>query len=371
MAKVLCVEDEPRIRESIVAELIDAGYETVEASNGEEGIDAILEHDPDLVLCDITMPQKDGYELLTELREKHPQKSNIPFVFLSARANREHIIAGKRLGADDYLTKPIDFEVLLATVESRLRQVYRMEELRLTKEQAERANQAKIKFMNNMTHELRTPLNAIIGFSELMLGESSGPIGSDDYLEYADFIRQSGHELLDKFSDILDLANLEAGKLELHAEPVDLAGTLRSCIALLDGAARASRVTIEHQISDDLPPLVADQEMVRKILIALLGNAVKYSPPDGVVRLDAAADADRGVAVTVTDDGAGIRPEDIPRVLTPFGQIDIELDSDRKGVGLGLALAKALAERHGGSLTLESEPGHGTRVTIRLPAQPS
>ena len=371
MAKVLCVEDEPRIRESIVAELVDAGYETVEAANGDEGMEAILEHDPDLVLCDITMPEKDGYELLTELRENHPQKSNTPFVFISARANREHIIAGKRLGADDYLTKPIDFEVLLATVESRLRQVNRMEELRLTKEQAERANQAKIRFMNSMTHELRTPLNAIIGFSELLIGESSGPIGSDDYLEYAEFIRQSGHELLDKFSDILDLANLEAGKLKLHPEPIDMASTMRSCIVFLDGAARAGKVTVEHRIADDLPPLTADAEMVRKILIALLGNALRYSPPGSQVRMDVDADEDHGIAVTVSDDGAGIRPEDIPRLLTPFGQIDIDLDSDHKGVGMGLALAKALAERHGGDLTLESEPDKGTQVTVRLPCRPS
>lgn len=124
---ILCVEDEADIRGDITEELRDTGYETVEAANGREGLQAIAEHKPDLVLCDITMPEMNGYELLTALREKHPEFGDLPFVFLSALADRKDIIAGRQLGADDYVTKPVDFEMLLATVESRLRQVARMQ----------------------------------------------------------------------------------------------------------------------------------------------------------------------------------------------------------------------------------------------------
>ncbi|MFQ5617791.1 MAG: response regulator [Rhodospirillales bacterium] len=124
---ILCVEDEADIRGDITEELRDTGYETVEAANGREGLQAIAEHKPDLVLCDITMPEMNGYELLTALREKHPEFEDLPFVFLSALADRKDIIAGRQLGADDYVTKPVDFEMLLATVESRLRQVARMQ----------------------------------------------------------------------------------------------------------------------------------------------------------------------------------------------------------------------------------------------------
>jgi len=124
---ILCVEDEPDIRGDITEELRDAGYETVEAANGREGLDALTTHKPDLVLCDITMPEMNGYEMLTALRENHPEFEDLPFVFLSALADRKDIIAGRHLGADDYVTKPVDFEMLLATVETRLRQVARMQ----------------------------------------------------------------------------------------------------------------------------------------------------------------------------------------------------------------------------------------------------
>lgn len=126
MTKILCIEDETALREDIVEELTDAGYETFEAANGSIGYDAILEHQPDLVLCDVNMPDMDGHELLTRLRETNAEFDDVPFVFLSALAERKDIIAGKKLGADDYLTKPVDFEMLLVTVESRLRQITRI-----------------------------------------------------------------------------------------------------------------------------------------------------------------------------------------------------------------------------------------------------
>ena len=124
---ILCVEDEADIRGDIVEELRDAGYETMEAVNGKEGMEAIAAHKPDLVLCDITMPEMNGYEMLTALRDNHPEFADLPFVYLSALADRKDILAGRQLGADDYVTKPVDFEMLLATVKSRLRQVARMQ----------------------------------------------------------------------------------------------------------------------------------------------------------------------------------------------------------------------------------------------------
>ena len=126
MTKILCIEDEAALREDIVEELKDAGYEMLEAANGRAGLDAILTQNPDLVLCDVNMPDMNGYELLTKLRDAHSEFDDVPFVFLSALADRKDIIAGKKLGADDYLTKPVDFEMLLVTVESRLRQITRI-----------------------------------------------------------------------------------------------------------------------------------------------------------------------------------------------------------------------------------------------------
>jgi DNA-binding response OmpR family regulator len=128
MAKILCIEDEDDLRQDIVDELTEAGYDVIAADNGVDGLESIIADNPDLVLCDITMPRMDGHTLLSELRENYPSCADLPFVFLSALADRTDVIAGKQLGADDYLTKPIDFELLLATIDSRLRQVGRMNE---------------------------------------------------------------------------------------------------------------------------------------------------------------------------------------------------------------------------------------------------
>ncbi len=185
MAMILCVEDEPDIRHDIVEELQDAGFATIEAANGEVGLLEIRKHKPDLVLCDIAMPVMSGFELLVAVKENQAELSGIPFIFLSALANQEDIVKGKRLGADDYLVKPIDFDLLLVTVESRLRQVKKLEALRLSKVQAETADRAKSEFLANMSHELRTPLNAIIGFSEIIMAATFGPVGSPKYREYA------------------------------------------------------------------------------------------------------------------------------------------------------------------------------------------
>ncbi len=127
MAKILCVEDEDLIRKLVVEELADEGYETIEAANGVEGLAAIMKYKPDLVLCDVNMPGMDGYQLLTTLRKNHPELADMPFIYLSALADRKDVIGGRKLGADDYLTKPIDFEMLLNSVETRLNQVTRME----------------------------------------------------------------------------------------------------------------------------------------------------------------------------------------------------------------------------------------------------
>ena len=126
MAWILCIEDEVAIREDVVEALQDAGHQTLEAEDGREGLEVLLTSRPDLVLCDITMPEMNGYDLITEIHEKHPDLADVPFIFLSALADRRDVIVGKQLGADDYITKPIDYELLLVTVESRLKHIERM-----------------------------------------------------------------------------------------------------------------------------------------------------------------------------------------------------------------------------------------------------
>jgi PAS domain S-box-containing protein len=242
-------------------------------------------------------------------------------------------------------------------------------DLLAAKEQAVLANRAKSEFLANMSHELRTPLNAILGFSEVIQGQAFGPVGHAKYLEYASEINGSGQHLLGLINDILDLSKIEAGKTELHEVDVDVAKTIRSCIVLVKERAKEGDVELERILGSDLPRLLADERKLKQILINLLSNAVKFTPPGGKVTVGAWVDFNDGYVFQVTDTGIGISRDDIPRAFAPFSQIDGDLNRKYDGAGLGLPLTKVLAESHGGSLELESEPGVGTTVTVRFPGQ--
>jgi signal transduction histidine kinase len=234
------------------------------------------------------------------------------------------------------------------------------------KEMAEKSNRLKSEFLANMSHELRTPLNAILGFSEMISGEVLGP-GLPRYRDYAGDIHGAGKHLLSLINDILDLSKAEAGKLELHVEPIDLAALIQESARLIQGRATEQKLRISLDIAA-LPPLLADRLRVKQILLNLLSNAVKFTPEGGVVSVEAAHDMAGDVAVCVRDTGIGIAPEMIPLAFEPFRQIDSALSRKYEGTGLGLPLVKQLIELHEGKVRLESILGKGTSVFITFPA---
>lgn len=229
------------------------------------------------------------------------------------------------------------------------------------------ANRAKSDFLACMSHELRTPLNAVIGFAEIMAAELKGPLGAPVYREYADDILTSGRHLLELVNDVLDLARIDADAMPLNESPVDVRTIVRSIGRAAEAIAAERDVLIACTVPPDVPSVLADERRLRQILLNLVGNAIKFSRPGGLVAVEAGV-VDGALALTVRDHGIGMAEADIPHALEPFSQLEGPLSRHHDGAGLGLALARALTELHGGDLGIESRLGVGTTVTVALPA---
>ena len=243
-----------------------------------------------------------------------------------------------------------------------------MESLVHARDRAEAADHAKSAFLAMMSHELRTPLNAIIGFSEIMKMEALGPIGSVKYREFADDIHVSGQHLLEVINDILDLSKIESGKAGLREQNIEIPKLIDSVLTLVGDSGKNSDIELDLECPDELPELRGDRRKLSQILVNLLSNGIKFTPAGGRVSLRVWCSAHDGHVFQIADTGIGITPEEIPKALAPFQQIDSRLSRQHAGTGLGLPLTKALVELHGGSLDLQSEVGVGTTVTVRFPA---
>lgn len=259
------------------------------------------------------------------------------------------------------------FHFLLKRIEDRLYLAeFQMAEAART---AQAANRAKTTFLAITSHELRTPLNAIIGFSELIKGELFGPLGHENYRDYIEDIHNAGTQLLHLINDILDISRLEVQQLEIAPEPVELWRLMNSCLSLVADSAKRRDVTVRVDFPASLPPVHADPQRLKQILLNLLTNAIKFNRPGGSVTIGAAVEGPT-LRITLADTGIGMNPEEIPELMAPFTQSAPQLTRDHGGAGLGLPIANMLARRHGGFLHLNSTPGVGTTASLVLPLAP-
>lgn len=364
MTKILVIEDDESLLDDVMTILSFEGYEVIGAPDGGEGVRLAHEHLPDLIISDIMMPVLDGYGVLLAL-QADPATSKIPFIFLTAKATRDQVRLGMRLGADDYLTKPFSHEELLIAVRARLaRQALvktaldqHMEHLRESVALA-------------LPHELRTPLTSLVGYAELMLMDSR-VLQPVEVVDMADAILKAGSRLRRQLENLLLYAQVELHQRD-REKGTALVGALLEHPDLVICEAAQKQVT-ERNRADDLqlgarPATVQITSMVlRKIVAELVDNACKFSDPGTPIEVRT-TEEDRHYVLLISDRGYGMTPEQI-RQVGAFVQFERRL-REQQGTGLGLALTRELVTLAGGALEIDSQPAQGTTVTVRLPLAP-
>ena len=397
---VLVVDDEPVNLQVLINYLSLNHYSVTQAMNGAEALEAVESGEKfDLVLLDVMMPKMTGYEVSKKIREKYPQ-DELPIVMLTAKNQVTDLVEGFDSGANDYLTKPIAKNELLARIRTHIQlskvstalkesvesleisnkkiEDYshtlkqkvedRTEQLRIARDVAEDANRSKSDFLANMSHELRTPLNAIIGFSEILHDRTFGEVNPKQE-RYVDNITTSGRHLLELINDILDLSKVEAGKMELELSQVSLKSLLENSLIMIKEKALSHSIILDLNIPAELSDLelYMDERKLKQIMFNLLSNAVKFTPDGGRIEVEARGE-EKEIAIRVSDTGIGIKPEDQERVFETFEQAGSMQGLNQQGTGLGLALTRRLVVLHGGRIWVESEgEGKGCTFIFTIP----
>lgn len=361
MTKILLIEDEEAIRENILELLNQENFEAIAVENGSKGVQLAKEKKPDLIICDVSMPELDGYGVLQALRNE-PATAMIPFIFLTALADKANNRKGMELGADDYLTKPCRPIELLNAIETRLKK-----QANINQQQSKKLEELRSSITFSLPHELRTPLNGILGFSELLLTELD-TLEPDEIKEMVQQIQTSGKRLYRLIQNFLLYA-----ELELIATNSERIKALQNCqtdhVASLI-SQQATQQAKQAQRQADLHPKLEDTQLnisairLQKMVEELVDNACKFSIPGTPINIVSEV-VNNSFILSVSDKGRGMKPEQIDN-LGAYMQFERKL-YEQQGSGLGLVIVKRIAELHRGSLTIESIPEQQTTVRLILP----
>lgn len=362
--QILVVEDQDLLLMAIRDVLEMEGYAVITASDGVEGLEMMGSYVPDLIIADISMPRMDGYKFFEAVHAR-PEWVPIPFIFLTARAEKEDRLKGKAMGAEDYLVKPFDPQELLVVVRSR---IGRAEAIREATEGE--FEELKQQIITLLSHELRTPLTSVYGYTELAL-EDAAQLPSGEFQQYLIGIRRGADRLRSLVEDLLMIVRLDTGQLErefriLAITHYKVGDVIERAVKLHGVQANKEGIVLETHVAPDLPPVQIYENFLSDALGRLIDNAIKFSRKKGKRVTVTASVVQDWVEIAVTDEGVGISPSGVAHLFERFCQINRE-KMEQQGTGLGLSIAKALVGCMGGDITVESVVGEGSTFTIRLP----
>ena len=389
---LMAIDDDPDNRAFLSKAVARQGFDVVAAPNAAQARRQLDGRRPALIFLDVQMPEESGLTLLPQMLRDFP---DAVVVMMTAYGSEQVAAEALRGGADDYIAKPIDLQrlrelldrnlekqrlrqerqSLLARLKDSNRYLMRQhaalrradEEILQVNRQLEQSNRYKSEFLANMSHELRTPLNAILGFSEILL-DATMNLNAGERTEFLRNIHSSGQHLLGLINDILDLAKIEAGKMELKTEELPVADALQEVTAILEPMARQQGLELSVLGLTEAGTIKADRSKFKQVLYNLLSNAVKFTPPPGHITLTV-KDTPEQLLVSVHDTGIGIKAEDLPKLFREFEQIDGSYTRRYQGTGLGLALCRRFVQMHGGRIWAESQFGKGSTFTFTIPRE--
>ncbi|UKO96249.1 hybrid sensor histidine kinase/response regulator [Nostoc sp. UHCC 0870] len=361
MSKVLVIEDDINVRQNILELLDNEGFNLIEAENGQIGVDLALAEMPDLILCDVMMPELDGYGVLKGLRQ-NPTTAMIPLIFLTAKSDKTDFRQGMEMGADDYIVKPFTRAELLAAIACRL-----AKQSTIHQETQKKLDNLRNSIALSLPHEMRTPLNGILGFSQILMEESEY-LDSHAIREMAESIYCSGERLFRLIQNFLLYAELEiiatdTQQLKVLQSKTTKFPTLELIDIITEKAAKSGR---QEDLQIDLYPcyIKISPERISKIVEELIDNALKFSSPGTLIQVKSKA-INNMLVLSFTDQGRGMTAAQIAE-LGAYRQFERKL-YEQQGSGLGLTIVKRLAELHGGKLTIQSQPQQKTLVQVILP----
>jgi signal transduction histidine kinase len=372
MATILVVDDDQRNVRLVESILKSNGYPVLRAYDGEEGLRVVESDHPDLLLLDVMMPKLSGFELCRTLRARHETRL-LPIIMVTALNAIEDKVQGLELGADDFLTKPINRAELLAKVRSILRVKVLQDEVERQRKELEAANRELLtiqRFKESMTqmvvHDLKNPLAGVMGNIQLMQMQR-GQMTPGRLEELLQRSLDSARQMARMVQNILEVAKLEEQKMPLRCEPVGLAEIVSEQVAELMSLGTRDAIRLESDVASGLPPLEADRALLGRILGNLLNNAFKHTPGGGRIVVGARAEGDE-ILLTVSDTGEGIPEDLLPYIFEKF----VAGDSDNRrrmtyDSGLGLTFCRLAVQAHGGRIWVQSRPGQGTTVSVALP----
>jgi len=388
---VFIVDDDPTNVHVLIDALSHVDLNVSVATSGEAALKLVEVVKPDIILLDVIMPGIDGFETCRRLKENEAV-AEIPVIFMTALSETVNKIAGFEAGGVDYITKPFQHEEVLARVNAHLtirqqqRQLRELNaglaaerellaervqeqtaKLRETNTQLSQALRLKDEFLRSMSHEFRTPLNIILGMSEALQQSLYGPL-NDEQRKSLCSIEENGQRLLVLLIDILEFSKIMAGTVALEIRSIPLTSVCHIALQRIDLKARKKHIRVSSRLDTGITKVQADETRLGQILDKLLDNAVKFTPEGGMIGLEVTGDSEQHmVRFTVWDTGIGIADDDMGRMFQTFVQLDGSLSRGYDGVGIGLSLTRHLVDMHGGRITVESEPGKGSRFTVSLP----